>query len=76
MKHRENKQFAVGRAGHDPATYGLKGRTTKCVPAWDSSDVVTEPIYRDPTVVQAQLRRLPGKTLYWPKAEPAAWSAS
>lgn len=25
MKHLENSQFGVGRAGHDPATYGLKG---------------------------------------------------
>lgn len=26
MKRRENNAHVVGRAGHDPATYGLKGR--------------------------------------------------
>ena len=30
-KHRKNKAYAVGRAGHDPATYGLKGRLSESI---------------------------------------------
>lgn len=78
MKRLENKRFAVGRAGHDPATYGLKGRGTKQPPPLDSSDAVTLPIYREPPVAQAQAGssirdtgcyRLAARapTLYWPR---------
>ena len=50
MKSRQNNAIVVGRAGHDPATYGLKGR--------GNSETVSENIAallnREPSVDQAQ----------------------
>ncbi len=48
MKRRENNANTVGRAGHDPATYGLKGRANGSESPSDSYD----PYGREPTVVQ------------------------
>lgn len=48
MKARENKASSVGRAGHDPATYGLKGRANES----ESPSGVDEHESREPTVTQ------------------------
>jgi transcription antitermination factor NusG len=48
MKGRQNNAIVVGRAGHDPATYGLKGRANGA----ESSTSTDERERREPTVVQ------------------------
>lgn len=48
MKQRQNSEMLVGRAGHDPATYGLKGRANRT----ESPSVLDERNESDPSVAQ------------------------
>jgi transcription antitermination factor NusG len=59
MKPLENQRFAVGRAGHDPATYGLKGRATKRVSPEDSRGGLALVKEHVPSVAQAQAAEIP-----------------
>jgi hypothetical protein len=59
MKALENQRFAVGRAGHDPATYGLKGRATNDVSTGNSRGAAALPENHVPSVAQAQAVTFP-----------------
>jgi hypothetical protein len=54
MKPLENQRFAVGRAGHDPATYGLKGRATNDASPGNSRGAAARPENHVPSVAQLQ----------------------
>lgn len=54
MKRLENTAFEVGRAGHDPATYGLKGRATNSVSPEDSRGAVAHTGNHVPSIAQVQ----------------------
>jgi hypothetical protein len=59
MKALENQRFAVGRAGHDPATYGLKGRATNDASQGVYRANANPDGYRVPSVAQAQAVAFP-----------------
>lgn len=52
MNPRKNKGERVGRAGLEPATYGLKGRISKSAWARVFLDGIARPATRDPSVAQ------------------------
>lgn len=50
MKDLKNKGIAVGRAGHDPATYGLKGPLSEETSTRENSTAESDGAPREPSV--------------------------
>lgn len=62
MKRRKNSRLMVGRAGHDPATYGLKGPLSKLLARLVLRVLTPSVVARSPRVNQRQVVGIPQVT--------------